>query len=105
MELEYLIKEYTKAKEQERTYLSNTERLSHYREKILDILQMHQITDTEIWLHQVSAIVNVEEFEEIKRNLEERRVRLTERMDYNLQVKDSCFNNMQQSLIFPLKNK
>lgn len=98
MELEYLIKEYTKAKEQERAYQSNTDRLSHYRQKILDILQVHQIKDVEIWLYQVSALVKSEEFEEVRTNLEERRKRLTERMDYNLQVKDNCFNNMHQIL-------
>ena len=98
MELEYLIKEYTKAKEQERTYQSNVERLGHYREKIVDILQLHEINDAEIWLHQISALVQDEEFSAIKKNLEDRRKKLTERMDYNLQVKDNCFDKIHQLL-------
>lgn len=98
MELEYLIKEYTKAKEQERTYQSNVERLEHYKEKIVDILQLHQINDAEIWLHQISALVKEVEFAAIKKNLEDRRKKLTERMDYNLQVKDNCFDKIHQQL-------
>ena len=45
MELAYLIKEYTKAKELERSYQTNTDRLTHYRDKVLDILQFHDVAD------------------------------------------------------------
>lgn len=98
MEMEYLIKEYKKAKEAERTYQSNSERVEHYRQKIEDILQVHQVKDVEIWMYQVSALVNAKEFQDIKNNLEERKKRLTERMDYNLQVRDNCFQTMHQIL-------
>ena len=39
-----------------------------------------------------------DEFSAIQRNLEERRRKLTERMDYNLQVKDNCFDKIHQLL-------
>ena len=92
MELEYLMKEYSKSKELERTYESNTERLHHYREKLVDILNVHELKDSEIWIYQVNALVDNAELESIKMNLEERRAKLVERMDYNLQVKDNCYN-------------
>lgn len=98
MELEYLMKEYTKAKEQERTYQSNTERLDHYRNKLIDNLNIHGIKDSEIWLYQATALLEKLEFETMKQNLESRRERLKEKMDYNLQVKDSCYNNIHQVL-------
>lgn len=98
MELEYLIKEYTKAKNQERTYQSNTERLDYYRNKLIDILELHKVKDSEIWIYQANALVDMEEFEGIKENLENRRIKLKEKMDYNLQVKDDCFLKMHQIL-------
>lgn len=98
MELEYLLKEYTKAKEQERTYRSNTERLDHYRSKLVDILELHKVKDSEIWIYQASALVDLAEFEGIKKNLENRRERLKEKMNYNLQVKDDCFLKLHQIL-------
>lgn len=98
MELEYLLKEYTKAKEQERTYRSNTERLDHYRNKIVDILEQHKVKDSEIWIYQTTALVDAAEFEGIKKNLERRREKLKEKMDYNLQIKDDCFLRLHQIL-------
>lgn len=98
MELEYLVKEYTKAKEQERTYKSNTERLDHYRNKLIDILELHKVKDSEIWIYQASALIDSAEFEGIKKNLENRREKLKEKMDYNLQVKDDCFLKLHQIL-------
>lgn len=98
MELEYLLKEYTKAKEQERTYRSNTERLDHYRSKLVDILELHKVKDSETWIYQASALIDITEFEGIKKNLEGRRERLKEKMDYNLQVKDDCFMKLHQIL-------
>lgn len=97
-ELAYLIKEYTKAKELERSYRTNTERLSQYRDKVIDILQYHGVSDAEIWLHQLTALLEQKEFEEIKISLEERRKRLMEKMDGNLQLKDNCFQNMHYVL-------
>ena len=94
MELAYLIKEYTKAKELERSYQTNTDRLTHYRDKVLDILQFHDVADAEIWLHQLTALLEKEEFEEVKTSLEQRRKRLVEKMDANIQLKDDCFHNM-----------
>ncbi|MCI8409381.1 MAG: hypothetical protein HFJ09_08960 [Lachnospiraceae bacterium] len=98
MELEYLLKEYTKAKEQERTYRSNTERLDYYRNKIVNILEHHKVKDSEIWIYQATALVDSAEFEGIKKNLEVRREKLKEKMDYNLQVKDDCFLRLHQIL-------
>ncbi|MBQ3782139.1 MAG: hypothetical protein II838_01690 [Lachnospiraceae bacterium] len=98
MELEYLIKEYKKAKEAERTYESNTDRLQHYREKVVDILKVQELKDTEIWLHQLNVLLSKQEFEEMKASLEDRREKLIEKMDYNLQVKDRYFNHMHMVL-------
>lgn len=96
MELEYLVKEYMKAKEQERTYQSNTERLDHYRNKLIEILQKQKVKDAEIWIYQVQALLEPVEFGGIKSNLEERRERLIEKMNYNLQLKDDCFMQLHQ---------
>lgn len=96
MELEYLIKEYSKAKEAERTYESNKDRFTHYRDKILDILTFHEVEDAEIWLHQLTVLVNKEEFAEMKDSLEARKQRLVDRMNDNAKQKDQCFEHMHQ---------
>lgn len=98
IELEYLMKEYSKAKEAERTYESNTDRVSHYREKILDILQVHEVQDSEIWLHQLSVLLDQQEFSDLQQNLEQRRQRLVDRMDENIKMKDQCFDQMHKVL-------
>lgn len=94
VEFEYLIKEYTKAKEAERSYAGNTERLQHYRHKIMDILEVHEVKDTEIWLHQLPILLHEEEFEQMKQGLLGRKKRLVEKMDDNAQLRDQCFEHM-----------
>lgn len=94
MEFEYLIKEYTKAKEAERSYVGTTDRLQHYRHKIMDILEGHELKDAEIWLHQLPILLHTEEFEQMKQGLLNRKKRLVERMDDNAKLRDQCFEHM-----------
>ena len=98
MELEYLIKEYRKAKEAERTMEGNADRLKHYRDKLLDILELYEIKDREIWLHQLSVLIHEEEFAEMKQSLERRREGLVEKMDGYAKTRDVCFEHMHQIL-------
>lgn len=94
MEFEYLIKEYTKAKEAERSYMGTADRLQHYRHKVMDILEMHEVKDAEIWLHQLPILFHPEEFDQMKQGLENRKKRLMERMDDNAKLRDQCFEHM-----------
>ena len=94
MEFEYLIKEYTKAKEAERSYIGTTDRLQHYRHKIMDILEVHEVKDAEIWLHQLPILLHADEFEQMKQGLENRKKGLVERMDDNAKLRDQCFEHM-----------
>ena len=99
IEFEYLIKEYTKAKEAERSYESSTGRLHHYREKVIDILQVHEVKDAEVWLHQLSVLLNPTEFEDMKKGLEHRRQDLMDKMDENARFRDQCFEQMHVVLV------
>lgn len=94
MEFEYLIKEYTKAKEAERSYIGTTDRLQHYCHKIMDILEVHEVKDAEIWLHQLPILLHADEFEQMKQGLENRKKGLVERMDDNAKLRDQCFEHM-----------
>lgn len=94
MEFEYLIKEYTKAKEAERSYTGTTERLQHYRDKVMDSLELHEVKDAEIWLHQLPVLLHADEFEEMKQGLLNRKKRLVEKMDENTKLCDQCFEHM-----------
>ena len=94
MELEYLMKEYNKAMQAEKTYESNTGRLTHYRDKVFDILEFHGVKDNEIWLHQLSVLLNSSEFQEMRESLEARKQRLIDKMDENARTKDRYFEKM-----------
>lgn len=94
MEFEYLIKEYAKAKEAERSYTGTTERLQHYRDKVMASLELHEVKDSEIWLHQLSVLFHADEFEEMKQGLLNRKKRLVEKMDENAKLCDQCFEHM-----------
>ncbi len=94
MEFEYLIKEYTKAKEAERSYAGTTDRLQHYRQKVIDILETHEVKDAEIWLHQLPILLHNTEFEQMKQGLENRKKGLVEKMDDNAKLRDQCFEHM-----------
>lgn len=98
LELEALIKEYFRAKEAERTYASNEDRLQHYEDKVVDILRVHELQDAEVWLHQLSVLLSDKEFKEMQDGLEGRRHSLMEKMDYNMKVKDQCFEHMHMVL-------
>lgn len=93
-ELQYLWEQYTKAREAERTYQSNTDRLSYYRESLLAELSKLSLADCEIWMYQAAAILDQKEMVEIRHKLNVRRQKLREKIEYNTKIKDTCLEEI-----------
>ena len=66
---------------------------------IIDILQVHEVKDAEVWLHQLSVLLNPTEFEDMKKGLEHRRQDLMDKMDENARFRDQCFEQMHVVLV------
>ena len=79
--------EYCKAKEYERRFRENTERLNLYSIELRDILKEYALTDPEIWVTQAIALVDNREMVEIRHTLNQRRQILRERIEYNENLK------------------
>lgn len=86
-QFEELWKEYCKAKEYEKRFRENTERLNMYSIELRDMLKSHALSDPEIWVTQVAALADNREMVEIRHTLNQRRQLLRERIEYNENVK------------------
>ncbi|MBR1741978.1 MAG: hypothetical protein IJ733_08955 [Lachnospiraceae bacterium] len=84
---EALWQEYCKAKEYERRFRENTERLNLYSIELRDILKEHALSDAEIWVSQAIALIDNREMVEIRHTLNQRRQLLRERTLYNENTK------------------
>ncbi len=86
--------EYCKMKEYERRFRENTEKLSFNNDALIDILKEHEIKDREIWLGQTVAIVDDREMVEIRHDLNGRRQKLRERIEYNENTKSELIKKI-----------
>lgn len=90
--------EYCKAKEYERRFKENTERLNLYSMELKDILKEYALLDTEIWVAQAVAIIDNREMVEIRHKLNQRRQLLRERIEYNEDMKSEFVKNIDELL-------
>ncbi len=87
--------EYCKAKEYERKFKENTEQLNKNNEELLAILKEHQLADPEVWLVQCYAILDNREMVEIRHELNQRRQKLREQIEYNTNLKKTLLEKME----------
>lgn len=97
-EFELLYNEYCTAKEFERKLTKNTELMLRNQESLLQILAEAQVQDTEVWLHQIAAIVDEREMVEVRHRLNVRRRSLRERVTFNKENKDHAFREIAKIL-------
>lgn len=98
LELEYLWNQYRKAKEEEKKYKLNTERLNENNEILIGELAHYGIADPDIWIYQATAILDAKEMVEVRHRLNVRRQKLRERIDYNTKMKASSINEIKEVL-------
>lgn len=86
--------EYCKAKEYERKFKENTEQLNKNNEELLALLTEYQLAEPEVWLVQCYAILDNREMVEIRHELNQRRQKLREQIEYNTNLKKSLLDKM-----------
>lgn len=86
-DFENLWGEYCKTKEYERRFRENTEQLAKSNDSLQRLLDSHDVNDTEVWLVQTYAILDDREMVEIRHDLNQRRQKLREQIQYNTDTK------------------
>jgi len=95
-ELQFLWEQYLKAKEEERVFNKNMEQLEYYKKDLVKELKSQDLKDPDIWVHQIGALIDNAEMDEVRKRLETRRKKLRDRIDYNNSLKDKSIRDIQQ---------
>lgn len=98
-DFEMLWGEYCKAKEYERKFRENTEQLNRSNDELLALLTQYQVADPEVWLIQTYAILDNREMVEIRHDLNQRRQKLREQVEYNTNTRRDMMNRMKTLII------
>jgi hypothetical protein len=97
-ELMFLWEQYMKAKEEEKSYRKNSELLELYNKELITELKIYSLTDPDIWIYQAAAILDEKEMVEVRHNLNVRRQKLRERIDYNNKIKENGLEQIEKLL-------
>lgn len=97
-ELMFLWEQYMKAKEEEKSYRKNSELLELYNKELITELKIYGLTDPDIWIYQAAAILDEKEMVEVRHNLNVRRQKLRERIDYNNKIKENGIEQIEKLL-------
>lgn len=97
-EFETLYNAYCAAKDCEEKLVRNTEQTHKNQTALLAVLRNAQVTDQEIWLHQLEAIVDNREMVEVRHRLNVRRRSLRERVTFNKENKEHSFMEVAKVL-------
>ena len=79
--------EYCKMKEYERRFRENTDKLSFNNSCLMEILKKYNVEDRDIWVSHAIAINDNKEMVEIRHELNGRRQKLRERIEYNESIR------------------
>ena len=78
---------YCKMKEYERRFKENTDKLNFNNDCLLNILKEFNIADKDIWISHAVAIIDNKEMVEVRHELNQRRQKLRERIEYNESIR------------------
>ena len=95
-QFEFVYTEYVKAKEYAEKYKDNTEKMKENRSELMEILNSYGIHDSEVWIHQVSALLESRDMVEVRHRLNLRRQQIRERIAYNEGNKDKAYQELHQ---------
>lgn len=98
-DFEQLWGEYCKVKEYERKFRENTEQLNRCNEELLMLLTEYQLADPEVWLIQTYAILDNREMVEIRHDLNQRRQKLREQVEYNNSAKTMMLRRIKALML------
>ena len=81
-ELNYLWTEYVKAKEERERLLRSTDDLDYYINRLIHELCKFNVKDADVWVNQTKALLDDREMVEVRHNLNVRRQKLRNRIEF-----------------------
>lgn len=96
IELRYQWEQYMIAKENRRRFIENCEMLDLYEKDLLRQLDLIGVLDTNVWLSQTEAIIDINKMEKIKYRLTVRRSRLMNKIDYNNKLVELAMSDIKK---------
>lgn len=97
-ELFYLWEQYEKVKEDEKKFNASTGQLDFYNRELVKELKNYSLTDPNIWVHQVVALLDNKEMVEVRHRLNIRRQKLRDQIDYNNEIKEKSIEEVNKFL-------
>ncbi len=94
-ELEFVYGQYRKAKKEWAKQRESTVLLNESNQVLLRELQRLGLKDRDIWFAQAKALVDPKEMVEVRHELNVRRQKLREQLDYNTGVMEDCLEEME----------
>ena len=95
-ELDFVYGQYREAKREWARQREGTIQIEENHELLIATLAKIGVRDREIWFSQVKALVDPSEMVEVRHDLNTRRRRLREQLDYNTSVMTECLNEMEK---------
>ncbi len=95
-ELEFVYDQYRKAKREWARQREDAFLLNEKNEILIAGLANIGVKDKEIWFHQAKAIVEPKEMVEVRHDLNERRQKLREQIDYNNGIMQDFLNELER---------
>lgn len=95
-ELDFVYGEYRKAKREWAKQRESTIRLNENNQILMHELERLGVKDCDIWFAQAKALVEPKEMVEVRHDLNVRRQKLRDQMDYNTGVMEQCLEEMEK---------
>ena len=95
-ELEFVYGQYRKAKKEWARQRESTVLLNESNQILLRELQRLGVKDRDIWFAQARALVEPKEMVEVRHELNVRRQKLREQLDYNTGVMEDCLEEIEK---------
>lgn len=95
MELDFVYGQYRQWKAEMQKQQESTRLLGEYNTILMHELDKLGVKDKDVWFFQAQAIVDPREMVEIRHDLNTRRQKLRERLDYNSEIMEECLAELE----------
>lgn len=95
-ELSFVRTQYVRAKREWERQRESSIRIHEANQVVLQELRKLEVKDCDIWLGQVEALVEPKEMIEVRHDLNVRRQKLREQMDYNTGIMEQCLDEIDK---------
>lgn len=95
-ELSFVRTQYIRAKREWERQRESSIRIHEANQVVLQELRKLEVKDCDIWLGQVEALVEPKEMVEVRHDLNVRRQKLREQMDYNTSIMEQCLDEIDK---------